>query len=64
MGTLTYDSARWYAQKKSLKTSAEKEIETAKKAGFPNCKGLYPDCPDNPKKDEYPCKFCPVLDED
>jgi len=42
----------------------DNSIENARKAGFPNCKGLYPDCPEAPEAKEHPCKNCPVLDED
>ncbi|MCS4542307.1 MAG: hypothetical protein HY929_08355 [Euryarchaeota archaeon] len=44
---------------------SERMIRRAKSLQFPNCKGLYPDCPevidvDNPPKE---CKLCPVLAE-
>lgn len=50
-------------QKATLKTRAEKTIEQAKNAGFPNCKGLYPDCPEKPNKNNTMCKTCPILDK-
>ncbi|MCX6800846.1 MAG: hypothetical protein NTZ73_01530 [Candidatus Diapherotrites archaeon] len=30
---------------------------------FPNCKGLYPDCPSNPSLTEKNCRTCPKTDE-
>lgn len=29
---------------------------------FPNCKGLYPDCPETPSLDESMCRTCPKTD--
>ena len=44
---------------------SEKMIRRAKSLEFPNCRGLYPDCPEvtdlnNPPKE---CKLCPVLSD-
>ena len=47
----------------TIKTDGEKTIEQAIKAGFPNCKGTYPDCPENPTKESEKCRTCPVLEE-
>jgi len=41
---------------------AMKIIDRAIKVGFPKCKGVYPDCPDLPKKDDPMCRGCPVLE--
>jgi len=40
-----------------------KALKMASENGFPNCKGLYPDCPDKPDKKNKMCRTCPVLDE-
>jgi len=47
----------------TVKTESEKTLDMAKEAGFPNCRGLYPDCPEKPSKDNAMCRTCPVLDE-
>ena len=47
--------------KHSLRSEEFKMLKNAGK--FPNCKGLYPDCPENPKKDSKQCRTCPVLEE-
>ena len=52
------------AAKKTVKSSNQKAIESAEKAGFPNCKGLYPDCPEKPDKNHKMCRTCPVLDKE
>jgi len=48
----------------TVKTDAEKTLDAAKAVGFPNCKGLYPDCPEKPSKDSPQCRTCPVLDDE
>jgi len=61
---MTYYSSERERRKiyNTIKTDAEKTIESAKSAGFPNCKGLYPDCPEKPDKNCKQCRTCPVLD--
>ena len=49
---------------KTIKTDAEKTLDSARAAGFPNCKGLYPDCPEKPSKNNSQCRSCPVLDDE
>lgn len=61
---LTYDNSERYQQNRSLNKSFQKPVDKAKKDGFPNCKGLYPDCPEHPTKDNPMCKNCPILEED
>jgi hypothetical protein len=39
----------------------EKEISIA--GEFPNCKGLFPDCPENPSLEESMCRTCPKTDD-
>jgi len=46
---------------KLSKTPLEKKLKETKE--FPYCKGLYPDCPDIPSKENPICKNCPVLEE-
>lgn len=63
---MTYYSSEREKRKvyNTIKTEEEKVLETAKSSGFPNCKGLYPDCPEKPSKENSQCKTCPVLDEE
>jgi hypothetical protein len=51
-------------QRESLRYKREEPIIRAKESGFPNCKGLYPDCPEKPSKNHPMCRTCPVLDEE
>jgi hypothetical protein len=30
---------------------------------FPNCKGLYPDCPEKPSLEERACRTCPMTED-
>lgn len=48
---------------KLIKSDEEKAIKQAVKAGFPNCKGTYPDCPAEPTMENEKCHACPVLEE-
>lgn len=48
---------------KTIKSSEEKAMEQAVKAGFPNCRGAYPDCPKNPTIEKEKCRTCPVPEE-
>ncbi|MBN2127627.1 MAG: hypothetical protein JW703_04530 [Candidatus Diapherotrites archaeon] len=57
------DSSKKKRQKASLRKKDYAPLERAKKTGFPNCKGLYPDCPEKPSKDNPMCRSCPILDE-
>lgn len=50
-GTLTYD--KWQ------KGKSENQKMLAGGGDFPNCKGLYPDCPEIPSLLESMCKTCP-----
>ena len=59
---VTYDDCRAIQQKHTIKSAAEKAISTAGK--FPNCNGLYPDCPEKPDKNHKMCRLCPILDEE
>ena len=59
-----YESAREGRKAyNTVRTDAEKALGAARTAGFPNCKGTYPDCPEKPSKDNKMCRSCPVLDE-
>ncbi len=51
------------AHRATIKSSEEKAIEQAVKLGFPNCKGTYPDCPDEPTIENKKCLACPVFEE-
>ena len=59
---MDYANLKLKSQRKTIKSEDQKLIETAKKRGFPNCKGLYPECPKLPRKDGAMCRGCPVLD--
>jgi len=63
---MTYNESERSKRKvyKTVKTEGEKAIDVASKNGFPNCKGLYPDCPEKPDKECKQCRTCPVLDEE
>ncbi|MEW6295998.1 MAG: hypothetical protein AB1467_06990 [Candidatus Diapherotrites archaeon] len=61
-GNLTYENLALREQKQSIKSPEEKLIMQAGK--FPNCKGLYPDCPEKPDKNDKMCRTCPVLDKE
>jgi hypothetical protein len=50
-GTLTYNS------QKRFKTANESVISLA--GEFPKCKGLYPDCPEEPSLANPMCRTCP-----
>ena len=60
---LAYDNLALKSHKKTMKSDRDKDIERAVIKGFPDCKGTYPDCPDEPKKGETPCRTCPILEE-
>lgn len=51
------------AHRATIKSSEEKTIKLKVKAGFPNCKGAYPDCPDAPTRENEKCRVCPILEE-
>jgi len=53
---------RMRKQKSKIRSSSEKAIDSAGK--FPACKGLYPDCPEKPDKENKMCRSCPVLDKE
>jgi len=58
---LNYEADRVSSAKKSVKSWNKKALDSAGK--FPNCKGLFPDCPDVPSKDNKMCRSCPKVDE-
>lgn len=59
MTGLTYDN-RKDGTIKGYKSEAEKIISFSK--DFPNCKGLYPDCPEEPSLMNSMCRTCPKTD--
>jgi len=59
---LNYEKDRATAAERSVKSPNEKLIIQAQQAGFPKCKGLYPDCPEKPSLDCSMCRSCPVND--
>lgn len=48
-------------QMTTIKSENEKLIQNSK--DFPNCKGLYPDCPDEPSLYSSMCRTCPKTEE-
>jgi len=59
-GIKSYDADAAKAQRSSIKSDAERMIEFSK--DFPNCKGLYPDCPETPDLMCSMCRTCPKTD--
>ncbi len=60
---VNYESNRTVNQKHTVKFERTKRLEQAENSGFPNCKGLYPDCPEVPSKNNPMCRTCPILEE-
>jgi hypothetical protein len=60
-GNTNYDTLAVKSHKKTLKTTSEKILDSA--GNFPNCKGLYPDCPENPSLKEKACRNCPKTED-
>jgi len=58
---LTYDDCKRIQQKHTIKSAQEKALDGAGK--FPNCRGLYPDCPETPSLKEKACRTCPKTEE-
>jgi hypothetical protein len=48
------------AHKYTIKSEGEKAI--ARSGDFPDCKGLYPDCPEKPDLMNSMCRTCPKTD--
>ena len=47
---------------KANKPVSENEKAIAFSKDFPNCKGLYPDCPNEPSLMNSMCRTCPKTD--
>ena len=58
---LNYEKEQTKNAMRSVKSPNEKLIAQAGK--FPNCKGLYPDCPEVPDANCSMCKTCPKTDK-
>lgn len=59
-GSLTYETDGY---QKRYNNKNPENARTINNAGdFPDCKGLYPDCPENPSLDERMCRSCPKTD--
>ena len=58
---LNYEKENTKAASRSVKSWQQKEIASAGK--FPNCKGLYPECPNKPNINKKMCRSCPKIDE-
>jgi|TARA_Y100000034_G_scaffold132903_1_gene196997 hypothetical protein len=57
-----YEKERAEATLRTVKRPNENLIFQAQKVGFPNCKGLFPDCPEKPSLKKSMCRSCPVND--
>jgi hypothetical protein len=57
----TYDNLARLKNTLTLRSLEEKIIQSAGK--FPNCKGLFPDCPEKPSFEEKTCRSCPKTEE-
>ncbi len=53
MGGLNYDK---------VNKMSSIEITYKRAGGFPACKGLYPDCPEEPSLMNSMCRTCPKTD--
>jgi hypothetical protein len=60
MGTRTNDRDNQVAHRNTIKSENEKLISNSK--DFPNCKGLFPDCPEQPDLMNSMCRTCPKTD--
>jgi hypothetical protein len=60
-GTLDYGNSRLMKQRASIKSENEKALIAG--GQFPNCKGLYPDCPEKPSFLEAKCRNCPKTED-
>lgn len=58
---LTYDNIGRLSHKKTLKSEGEKFFNNS--AEFPDCRGLYPDCPETPSLLDKNCRTCPKTDD-
>ncbi|OQA31040.1 MAG: hypothetical protein BWY55_00667 [archaeon ADurb.Bin336] len=59
-GSLNYDKE--YARLVKSRSKSEQERQLSLAGEFPACKGLYPDCPENPSLTERMCRTCPKTD--
>ncbi|GEM_PF-3901603 len=60
---MDYTRSDFKRQVYNLKSPAERLIERGVKLGFPNCKGCYDNCPEEPNEKESPCRSCPILED-
>lgn len=61
MGSIkSYEGSRFQSQMRTIKSEEEKMISNSR--DFPNCKGLYPDCPETPDLMVSMCRTCPKTD--
>lgn len=56
-----YNDCRAIKQKHTIKSLQEKALLAA--GEFPNCKGLYPDCPEKPSLENKMCRLCPKTED-
>jgi len=59
-GSLTYDTGGYQKRYNSNNPENAKVIKNS--GDFPNCKGLYPDCPEVPSLMVSMCRTCPKTD--
>ena len=59
-GSLTYNTGEY--QKRYTRNNPESAKILKTSGDFPNCKGLYPDCPETPDLMNKMCRTCPKTD--
>ena len=57
---VNYDDCDRLNQKHTIKSWQEKQFVSSGK--FPNCKGMFPDCPETPNKKHKMCRSCPKIE--
>jgi len=60
-GSLNYEKDSY--SKTKVNASYFNGLTMSNAGDFPNCKDLYPDCPDNPSLVDNKCRNCPKTDE-
>ncbi|HPM85701.1 MAG TPA: hypothetical protein PLI99_01245 [archaeon] len=59
-GSINNEKDSQIKQRATIKSENERLISNSK--DFPNCKGLYPDCPEKPDLTTSMCRTCPKTD--
>ena len=59
-GSYAAQNSDMIRHKYTIKPESQRALDNS--GEFPDCKGLYPDCPETPSLDERMCKTCPKTD--